>query len=222
MKAKLRCFRRPLSIVQRVGLSLLWMGLVLGFLAACATPREWVPPQDLVEPEQWFAEHPSWRVQGRMALSDGQSGGQMSIGWRQAGESATIDLRAGLGRQWWRLSFDETKASLEGSEQEALLATEPEALVYEATGWPIPIEAFGQWVKGLPSARDEALVFDEAGRLVSLVYEGWDVQLSGYELAWSEEGQAVELPSRFEFRKSPLRLRVALNRWDWLKSESGE
>lgn len=207
---------------KRFGLSLLWMGLVLGLVAACASPRPMVSTDGLMAPEQWFDQHPQWRLQGRIALSDGQSGGQVSMGWRQSGESATIDLRAGFGRQWWRLSFNQSEASLESSEQQTFLASEPEALVYEATGWPIPIKAFGQWVKGLPSARDEALVFDGAGRLVGLVYEGWDVELSGYELAWGEGGQAVELPSRFEFQKAPLRIRVVLNRWDWLKSESEE
>ena len=209
-------------MAERAGRTLFWLCLVLGLLAACATPRPLGPAAGSVSPQEWFEDHTDWRVQGRIALSDGQSGGQMSMGWWQSGESSRIDLRTGLGGQWWRLSFDESAASLEGSEQEALIAAEPEALVYEATGWPIPIEAFGQWVKGLPSDRDEALVFDQAGRLASLVYQGWDVELSGYELAWSEEGQAVELPSRFEFRQAPLRIRVALSRWEWLKSESGE
>lgn len=194
----------------------------VGLLAACATPQHMRSAGDLIAPEQWFEEQTQWRMQGRVALSDGESGGQLSMGWLQTDELTSIDLRSGLGGRWWRLSFNENGARLEGSEQQIWSAAEPETLVHEATGWPMPITAFGDWIKGLPSPRDQALEFDDSGRLVGLEYEGWLVELGGYEASWGSRGQAVVLPSRFEFRKEPHRVRVVLNRWEWLKSGPGE
>ncbi len=202
--------------------ALLIIAISVGLLAACATPQPMRSSGALVSPEQWFKEQTHWRMQGRIALSDGESGGQLSISWGQSGERTAIDLRSGLGGRWWRLAFDEMGAQLEGSEQQMWSAAAPETLVLEATGWPMPISAFGDWIKGLPSPADQALEFDEAGHLVGLEHEGWAVELGGYEASWGDQGRAVSLPSRFEFRKAPHRVRVVLNRWEWLKSEPAE
>ncbi len=200
---------------------LLLVTLSIALLAACATPSM-RSADSLVAPEDWFEQYAHWRMQGRIALSDGESGGQLSIGWRHNNGRTAVDLRSGLGGQWWRLSFDETEAELAGSEQPKITATNPEALIHEATGWPIPVTAFAHWAKGLSSPTDQGLDFDEAGRLVGLNHDGWTVVLGGYEASWGEGDQAVMLPSRFEFAKAPYRVRLVLNRWEWLKSEPAE
>lgn len=219
----MNCLRRGF---KRHGLRLLG-GVLMAtvsvcFLAACAVPKHMSPTGALVSPEQWFKSQSHWRMQGRIALSDGESGGQLSMAWRQSDGVTSIDLRSGLGGRWWRLAYDEMGARLEGSEQAMWSASEPEELVYEATGWPMPISAFGDWIKGLPSPDDQALEFDQAGRLVGLEYDGWTVELGGYEASWADDGQSVVLPSRFEFERAPHRVRVVLNRWQWLKNESAE
>lgn len=204
--------RRP--AVTRI-LSLLVAALVLG---GCASVREardrgaW-----LDEREAWLAAHPQWSVQGRLGLSDGQRGGSLAFDWAADGNRHRVQLRTLAGGQQWRLEFGPDGARLVGTDLDELLGPDADALVLEATGWPIPVRWMSRWLVGLPAPASAALTFAEDGTLAALAVDDWTLE---FERLSVPPGYSVLMPARIEARHPPYRIRAALTGWSFRGPES--
>jgi outer membrane lipoprotein LolB len=198
------------------------LALAMALLAGCAaTPVRTSP--SAVDPvqaqarqeqrQQQLAAVPDWALQGRIAVSVGDRGGSGRLDWQQHGQSYRIALGAPVTRQSWQLSGEPGRATLEGLEGGPQSAPDAGALLYRATGWPIPVEAMARWVRGLPSGGDEALVFGADGRLRSMVADGWTVEYQDWLPAadgWPE------MPRRLQASREGARVRLVVDGWERL------
>jgi outer membrane lipoprotein LolB len=189
-------------------------------LAACAArqPREALPPVATApavhqaERAATLAGRPDWSLQGRVALSNGRDGGSGRLDWTQAGETYTVSLSAPITRQSWRLAGGPDGATLEGLEGGPRSGADPAELLRQATRWEIPVEALGDWVRGLPA--DEAvhgpaqLDFGADGRLARIAQDGWTI---GYASWAAVDG--VELPVRLDARRGEASVRLVVDAW---------
>jgi outer membrane lipoprotein LolB len=188
-------------------------------LFGCATVPDKLEGHE-VPVTEWFDGVGQWRVTGRVALSDGETGGQMGMSWAFIDGQSVVDLRTRFGGEWWRLSYTEGSARLD-SHQGPLgvgAGQSPDLLVARATGWPIPVKGLEAWIRGLPSPNDEAVEWDAQGRMARLWFQGWQVSINDYTQVRAWDGRVVMLPSRLEMVQPPYRMRVVLGQWEWPKS----
>jgi outer membrane lipoprotein LolB len=139
-----------------------------------------------------------WSLQGRIAVSSGRNGGSGRIDWRQRGDGYEVELSAPVTRQSWRLSGTPEWARLEGLDGGPRAGADPMALLYEATGWLIPVAALADWVRGLraPSVGPSQVEYADDGRLSRLQQGGWTI-----DYRWpDQEGDRV-LPERIDARR---------------------
>jgi outer membrane lipoprotein LolB len=193
-------------------------GLLL--LAACAArqPREALPPvaaapaAHQAQRAAALADRPDWGLQGRVALSNGRDGGSGRLEWTQAGDAYTVSLAAPITRQSWRLSGGPGGAALEGLEGGTRAGPDPAELLRDATRWEIPVEALGDWVRGLPA--DQAvhgpaqLDYGADGRLARIGQGGWAIEYG----AWTAV-DGVELPVRLNARRGEASVRLVVDTW---------
>ena len=199
-------------------------------LASCATrgPGAALPPalsdpqsielagQNQAQREQWLGEHPRWSFEGRVAISNAGKGGNGRIDWQQNEATYAVSLSAPVTRQSWRLSGDvhSEAGTLEGLEGGPRHSEDAEALLLEATGWDIPVNALARWVLGLPAEGFpvEMRAFSTHGHLQSLQQAGWRIDST----QWSEaQGSQPALPSRIEARRDQAVVRLIVDRWDF-------
>jgi len=198
-----------------------------GALAACATrPLPPVAPPVLGGADQVRAEAlqagraraleaiPAWTVTGRAAITRGSKGGSGRIEWRQHGESFEVSLAAPVTRQGWRLAVGSTGARLEGLEGGTRSGPDGQALLFEATGLEVPVDALGAWLRGLPA--DEAvhgparLAYGEDLLPLRLEQAGWSI---GFR-AWSAaDGGLPELPRRIDASRGDAGVRLVVDAW---------
>ena len=163
--------------------------------------------------EAWAREHRAWSLQGRVALSNGRDGGSGRIDWRQQDLHYDVSLSAPVTRQSWRLSGDESAATLAGLEGGTRSGTDPAALLREATRWEIPVTALTAWVRG--ARADEAshgqatLGYGADGRLSRIEQAGWVIDYGAWQAA-----QGTELPVRLEARRADAKVRLIVDAWD--------
>ena len=149
----------------------------------------------------------SFRISGRLAVSDGRDGGSAGFLWLQEGDAFQVELRQPVSQRTWRLSGDSHGAVLDdGSGQQQ--AGSAEALLYQALGWQVPVTALRDWVRGLAHA-DMAIqegAEDAFGRWQWLLQGGWRVQYRGWlgDSAW---------PLRIEARNPPYSVRLSIQDW---------
>ncbi|MEO6103020.1 MAG: lipoprotein insertase outer membrane protein LolB [Pseudoxanthomonas sp.] len=196
-------------------------------LGACAThkTRE-MPPLDqqgieAAEGEQasratWLHGQRQWSFEGRVAINNAGKGGNGKIEWQQDGQSYVVSLIAPVTRQSWRLIGDTHSEAgrLEGMQGGPREGEDAEALLLEATGWDIPVNALAQWVRGLPSEGlpVQGRSYSAQGQLQHVEQAGWGID---YPQWFPAEGLRPSLPRRIEARRGQASVRLIVDRWDF-------
>lgn len=193
-------------------------------LAGCATtaPTRTAPPLSAEvraerqrERAEWLSLYSTWSFSGRAAISRGTKGGSGRIEWEQLDRNRySIALSAPVTRQSWRLTGDlHSEAGriegLEGGPRDGEFA---EALLLQATGWNVPLQQLGSWVRGAPAADYpvESVEYDWQGRPSLLRQAGWNVRYT----AWrpGPAGQP-DLPTRIEAESGDARVKLQIDEW---------
>lgn len=197
---------------------------IVAVLAGCATtaPARRTPAlsaEALASRQQarqeFLAQYEMWSFSGRAAISKGDKGGSGRIEWQQRDRRRyEIALSAPVTRQSWRLIGDlHSEAGriegLEGGPRDGEFA---EDLLLETTGWSVPLQQLGSWVRGAPAAEYpvQAIVYDAEGRPESFQQAGWTVRYT----AWRPGPTgAPELPAKIEAESGDARVRLAIEDW---------
>ena len=193
-------------------------------LVGCATtaPTRTAPPLSAEtqaerqrERAEWLSLYSTWSFSGRAAISLGAKGGSGRIEWEQLDRNRySIALSAPVTRQSWRLTGDlHSEAGriegLEGGPRDGEFA---EALLLQATGWNVPLQQLGSWVRGAPAADYpvESVEYDGQGRPSLLRQAGWNVRYT----AWrpGPVGQP-DLPTRIEAESGDARVKLQIDDW---------
>lgn len=191
-------------------------------LASCVTQpvRPALPDSGLLdlaqqrqqEREKLLRQQTDWSLAGRVAISSGRKkGGSGRIDWQQHGDAYAVSLSAPVTRQSWRLSADAHGARLEGVEGGPREGADAARLLFEATGWEIPVNALGDWVRGLPAASlpPAEMEFDAEGRLSRLEQGGWAI-----DYRWPETPSAERaLPQRVDAVKGEAKVKLVVDEW---------
>lgn len=148
-----------------------------------------------------------WSLSGRIAVSSGGKGGSGRIEWSQRGERFEVALSAPVTRQSWRLSGAPGDARLDGLEGGPRAGDNAAALLRQATGWDIPVEALSSWLRGLPAEGSAAARLRPGpdGRPLSIEQGGWTI---AYQ--WPASG---DLPSRLDAQRADARVRLIVDEW---------
>lgn len=212
---KATSFTRPLNAGRSIGRGRVLAVLLLILLVAmsgCSVREPRPEGAWLAERQAWFDDHPDWSVRGRLGLNDGERGGSLGFDWTARGDQHQVNLRTMAGGRQWRLAFGPDGAELRGSDVDTLRGPSADALVQEATGWPIPVEWMKRWLLGLPAPDGAALEFAEDGTLAGLAYRDWTLEFQRFA---APPGDPVLLPSKIEALKPPYRIRAALMGWSF-------
>ncbi|MBB5016574.1 lipoprotein insertase outer membrane protein LolB [Rehaibacterium terrae] len=184
-------------------------------LVACApTPARRAPDAALLAAqaarEATLAGMPAWALTGRIAVSDGRDGGSGRIDWFQDGDDFDIRLSAPVSRQSWRLLRRGGVVRLEGLDGGPREGDDPQRLLWEATGWLIPVEALAAWVRGARAPGAAALEFGPEGLPALLLQHDWRVEYRLWDAA-----AAPPRPLRVFASRGDARVRLTVDRWDW-------
>jgi len=189
-------------------LVLLLLGLVL---SACAVREPRPEGAWLAERDAWFQEHQDWQVSGRLALSDGQRGGQLAFEWRAEGDQHEVMLRTVASGKRWRLQFNDAWAELEGSDIGLLRGPDPDALVAEAVGWPIPVSQLVYWLRGLNGGSAERVRFAADGTIMSIDASPWLLEYQRF----AQPPRGPLMPVRIDASSPPHQVRAVMRDWHW-------
>ncbi|WP_257385898.1 lipoprotein insertase outer membrane protein LolB [Tahibacter caeni] len=186
------------------------LGLFL--LAACAPLRLREDNATLAaqrEREAAVLARTQWQFSGRIAVSNGEDGGNADVEWRQDGADYDLRLRAPVTGKNWRLHGDARSAVLEGVREQPLRGANAAELLAREANWQLPVNELEYWVRGLraPGARAE-LTFDEAQRPAKLLQAGWTIEYRDY---FSDAEPA--LPRKVFATKGKHRVRLFIESW---------
>lgn len=204
-------------MIRRFALAAALLPLLL--LAGCATQEERPVPED--RNVAWLLRLKSldtlenWDLRARIAVRVGDDGGQASLHWTRQERRNDLRLVGAWGKGLLRLNFDGKQAELTDEYGQTRSGPDAGELLYEATGWVIPVSNLNAWMAGRPVGAGAETQLDRYGRLVRIVEAGWEVEYQEYQ----QFGQ-WELPRRLKLSQKfsvnagrAVSLRMVVNTW---------
>jgi outer membrane lipoprotein LolB len=189
--------------------------LLILALASCVSPPVRRAPdvallQAQAAREAALAAHPDWALSGHIAISDGKDGGSGRIDWKQHGTDFDIRLSAPVTRQSWRLVREGNHVRLEGLEGGTREGTDAQALLYQALGWLVPVDALGAWARGARATSNAAKLQFGADGLPSLLTEDdWSVDYRVWDTA-----SDPPRPKKVFASQGDAKVRLSVDSWD--------
>jgi outer membrane lipoprotein LolB len=193
-----------------ISLALLWLQL-----SACGAVKPRMADVEAVRAqsvhEQATAAQRTFQLRGRIAIRNANDGGSARFAWQQRGDTLDFELSAPLSNQTWRLTGAPGRYVLTDSKGVKRQHSDAKQLIYDASGWNIPLAELSFWIRGARAEGSDAdLAFNQSGRLTQLVQNGWSVS---YE-RFVELPDGTRLPAKLAAKKADALVKVVVQSWD--------
>jgi outer membrane lipoprotein LolB len=195
--------------MKRLGLALLCLAGLAGCVPAPTRQADAGLLAAQAEREARLAADAGWRLSGRLAVNAGGEGGNGRIDWRQQGEDFEIRLAAPVTGKSWLLRQQGGVATLEGLEGGPRTAPDAEALLFEATGWRLPVQALAAWARGARAEGAATIAFGPDGLPALISQRGWQVEYREWDAADPARPRRV-----FARQGEQASVRLVVEAWD--------
>lgn len=175
-------------------------------LAGCTTTQ---PQRDQVnwQKERTRLEQLShWQLSGKMAIITAQQKGSARVNWQQNGDDYRLNLTSLIGTHILELSRSNGEITLIDNEGNPHQSLDAEALIYQLTGWNIPVQGLPEWIKGLPGKAEFELNSDSS--LASVRDGQWQIVYGDYR-----DQDGYRLPHLLTMTGQGSRLKLQINQW---------
>jgi outer membrane lipoprotein LolB len=188
-------------------------------LGGCSLFQPAPAPLDQEHQYSWSALRPAltqledWSLSGKIGLRTPEHALSAAINqWQQHGEIFDIQLSStffGLGQS--RLMGNPAFLMIEQSGEEPVSSDQPEALLEQALGLPLPVTALMHWIKGAPYPDTDFVPrFHASGLLHTLQQNDWILEFDHY----GEQGSArLPLPGRIKLQRGEIRITLVIKEW---------
>lgn len=171
-------------------------------LVACASLPEPVggPPNTA---EAFF-------LTGRIGVRHGEEGFNGGVRWTHTSARDELWILSPLGQAVARVTGAGGAVTLVTSEGREYQAADAAILTREVLGWELPLGGLVYWTMGRPDPASPAEArYDGAGRLTSLVQDGWEIRY----LAYTDQPGGGSLPRTLSARRGALEIRLTIDQW---------
>jgi outer membrane lipoprotein LolB len=184
--------------------------LSLVLLSACASTPRIAENWSVEQRRDVLARCAEFSLRGKIAVQqiseNGREGGSGRFQWTQENDVIDFSLSAPLSQQTWRLAGMPGAYTLTDSKGETRQNASAEQLVWEASGWTLPVSQLRRWVLGL--ADDSADVsYGPNGLVETLRAEDWLVSFQSYD------GKEPKRPLRITAEHPQAKIKLIVQQW---------
>lgn len=160
------------------------VAVMICLLSACSSvPQGPTGPVNLPAQLAQLATVKHWEIKGKMAIKDPSQSLSANIVWRVQEPDFSFRMTNFLGVTLVDLSAQEGLATLK-ADNETYTDSNAAALIYQVTGWDIPLQPLLGWIKGLPR-EDDSYQLNDSGLLTQLTPScfscgNWQISYSQY------------------------------------------
>lgn len=148
-----------------------------------------------------------WELQGRIGFVSEHESGSASLYWMQDRDRYEIKIVAPLGMGSLVVTGDKNGAVLQSSDGEMLHAEDAQWLVWQGTGWVIPMASLRYWILGLP-LENEKYQLSKSGYVSNIKSDAWQVDYQRYQAV-----QGYELPRNLHIYNPELNIKLVIKNW---------
>ena len=152
----------------------------------------------------------SWSMFGRLAMRSDTESFTAHIQWRQTGDAYRVRLSGPFGAGTLQIEGDAQGVVLRTNDDQSYVSSTPEELLYQHTGWWLPLSGLRYWVLGRtePERLAEMVTIDEQGLVQGFQQDGWDVRYLDYRSV-----DEFHMPRKASLQSERVRASLLVTRW---------
>ncbi|PJG57952.1 lipoprotein insertase outer membrane protein LolB [Aeromonas cavernicola] len=175
-------------------------------LAGCTTTESSRTQVDWQQERARLEQLSHWQLSGKMAIITPEQKGSARLNWQQDGEDYRLNLTSLIGTHLLELSRTKGEITLLDSDGNPHHSQDAEALIYQLTGWHIPVTGLPAWIKGIPGKAEFDLNPDHS---LARVRDGqWQIVYDNYR-----DQAGYRLPHQLTMTGQNSRLKLQINQW---------
>ncbi len=189
-------------------LTLLW--------GCCCTPPV-IVDQQITPPDVTSPLPENWTVNGRISIINEQENWYAKFIWIQQGEDYQISFTGPLGETELQISQRAGQIHLKTPSGESR-GDNLEQLIYQQSGWVLPVSSLRFWIQGLPDPQTPAQLaytetVDIAPQISEITQAGWRIQYTKKFWLDSDTGAVMQLPKKITAVKTDMKIKLIVTRW---------
>lgn len=144
-----------------------------------------------------------WQLRGKIGMSNQQQTESAYLNWQQCDELFNIRLSGTFGASGVHV-LGYSDHIVWQTNQERIVASTPEQLLHQQTGWQLPVSQLSYWIRGVPDPEQPSYLRDAA----SFEQYGWSIQ---YMDAHTHHGRV--LPTKITLSDGELNAVIVIQQW---------
>lgn len=185
------------------------------FLTACS-----ISPQHTLTKVEVDASHQAqaWELQGKLAFRSDNDKFSTNLFWfhdlTHQDDRNELTLTTMIGTTILSLKSENGLASLDVQDK-IYTDTNPERLIYRASGMLIPINKLPLWITGQVTEGDQVLEYNEDGSIKRFISndngEDWQVSFASYQ-----RQSGANVPRLLQINRADVQIKIQINQWQAL------
>jgi outer membrane lipoprotein LolB len=191
--------------------------LALSLLAAACTTTPTVT-QTQLQHSRSYANTAT--IDGRLSIRYEASGGEQashgSFNWVQHDKRTTVQLLSPLGQVVAVITMTPGQSTLTQANRPAKTAADPDSLIHDVIGWPLPINGLQDWLQGFHTDRaGKRIPIQAANEPVTITTtDGWRLTYG----AWEPDSNNALRPKRIDATRNTkeagtVAIRIVIDAW---------
>lgn len=194
--------------------SLYVLALVLLILLSGCAHRPPQPIDDWSRHQTQVQKISQWQLTGKLGVRVPGDNGSANLRWQHIARDYMLDLSGPFGQGRMLINGSPKRVTLQQPGSAPLIADSAEALIYQTTGWTLPVAQLAYWVRGVPAPHQPIarMDHDESGLLAHLEQAGWHIHYQNYTTI-PAKAAPVQLPGRVIAEYGDIRLTLIIRQW---------
>lgn len=182
-------------------------------ISGCATitPPTQTPTTSAINQKHLatLANIKAFSLKGRLGVVTNPRGFSGGIEWQHQTANDNIDIFSPVGSKVANIAKTPSGVTLTSQNGHTVKANDAESLTEATLGWRLPLNGLNDWAIGRPTAsKIEAASWDDAGRLLTLKQDGWDISYENYA-----DNNGVFLPGKTVLKSEKVNLKLLVEKW---------
>lgn len=154
-----------------------------------------------------------WNLTGRIGITTKDESNSASFSWEKNNDTLVLRIYGSLGVTYARLESKPGFATIELSDDEVYQDTDAERLLWQTTGWYIPVNLMQHWILGIPE-QAPSFEMNNDGYLARLNYGHWEVNYQKYQ-----DFRGLRMPKKLRADHPDVTIKFSIHDWEFSPDE---
>lgn len=162
---------------------------------------------------EYLSQLDYWQLTGRIGIIANGESNSANISWKKNQQSTTVRIYGALGATYALVTQTPAGATIKLSDDEVYQGDDAQLLLWQTTGWHLPINQMQQWILGLHKNAPQYQL-NEQGYVESIAFDQWQLAFNRYQSFYG-----LDMPKKLRATHPDITIKFAIYDWAFVADE---